>query len=46
MDKIEYINIEGTRAYIGSQPVVCHIRDAVRHAVHFKTYTSKYGKEN
>ena len=41
-----YMNVEGTRAYIGSQPIVCHIRDAVRHAVHFKTYTSKYGKEN
>ena len=37
-----YLNKRGNCYCIGSYKTVDHVRDAVRHAVHFKTYTSKY----
>lgn len=39
-----YLNKKGNRYYVGSVLVVDHIQDSIRHAVHYKTYNSKYNR--
>lgn len=39
-----YITKVGPRIYIGDKLVCSHIVDSIRHAAHFRTYTSKYGR--
>ncbi len=42
--KKDYLTKRGRYYYIGNCRTTDHIRDAVRHAIHFKTYTSRYNK--
>lgn len=43
--KKQYIQKKGNRFYMNDTGLSDHVRDSIRHAVHFKTYTSKYEKE-
>ena len=37
-----YIQKKGNRFYIGTTGIPDHIKDSIRHALHFTTYTSEY----
>lgn len=37
-----YITKKGNKYYIGTTVLPDHVRDSIRHALHFTTYTSKY----
>lgn len=39
-----YITKKGSSYYIGETLLSDHIRDSIRHAIHYKTYNSKYKK--
>ncbi len=40
-----YINRKNGSTYIGTVRISDHIKDSIRHALHYKTYTSKYTKK-
>lgn len=37
-----YITKKGNKYYIAETPLVSHIKDSIRHAIHYTTYNSKY----
>ena len=37
-----YLQKRGAKYYMNNVVLVSHIRDSVRHAVHYMTYNSKY----
>lgn len=37
-----YIHRSGNKYYMNGTPLVSHIKDSIRHAVHYMTYNSKY----
>jgi hypothetical protein len=42
LERKELINTKGNKTYIGTVAVSNHIKDSVRHAIHYATYNSKY----
>lgn len=41
-----YMHKDGRSYCIAGKPLVSHIKDSIRHAVHYMTYNSKYEKED